>query len=143
MTPRTKTDTIVIHCAATKPSMDIGYDEIRKWHVEDNGWDDVGYHYIIKRDGTLQTGRDESMVGSHARQVNGTSLGICLVGGVDDNNDWENNFNDEQFETLKTIVLKLKDKYQIEKIIGHYEVDDVKKCPSFDVTEWKENNGLV
>ena len=74
MTPRTKTDTIVIHCAATKPSMDIGYDEIRKWHVEDNGWDDVGYHYIIKRDGTLQTGRDESMVGSHARQVNGTSL---------------------------------------------------------------------
>jgi len=143
MTPRTKTDTIVIHCAATKPSMDIGYDEIRKWHVEDNGWDDVGYHYIIKRDGTLQTGRDESMVGSHARQVNGTSLGICLVGGVNDNNDWENNFNDEQFETLKTIVLKLKDKYQIEKIIGHYEVDDVKKCPSFDVTEWKENNGLV
>jgi len=143
MTPRTKTDTIVIHCAATKPSMDIGYDEIRKWHVEDNGWDDVGYHYIIKRDGTLQTGRDESMVGSHARQVNGTSLGICLVGGVDDNNDWENNFNDEQFETLKTIVLKLKDKYQIEKIIGHYEVDDVKKCPSFDVTEWKKNNGLV
>jgi len=143
MTPRTKTDTIVIHCAATKPSMDIGYDEIRKWHVEDNGWDDVGYHYIIKRDGTLQIGRDESMVGSHARQVNGTSLGICLVGGVDDNNDWENNFNDEQFETLKTIVLKLKDKYQIEKIIGHYEVDDVKKCPSFDVTEWKKNNGLV
>ena len=143
MTPRTKTDTIVIHCAATKPSMDIGYDEIRKWHVEDNGWDDVGYHYIIKRDGTLQTGRDESMVGSHARQVNGTSLGICLVGGVNDNNDWENNFNDEQFETLKTIVLKLKDKYQIEKIIGHYEVDDVKKCPSFDITEWKENNGLV
>ena len=143
MTPRTKTDTIVIHCAATKPSMDIAYDEIRKWHVEDNGWDDVGYHYIIKRDGTLQTGRDESMVGSHARQVNGTSLGICLVGGVNDNNDWENNFNDEQFETLKTIVLKLKDKYQIEKIIGHYEVDDVKKCPSFDVTEWKENNGLV
>ena len=143
MTPGTKTDTIVIHCAATKPSMDIGYDEIRKWHVEDNGWDDVGYHYIIKRDGTLQTGRDESMVGSHARQVNGTSLGICLVGGVNDNNDWENNFNDEQFETLKTIVLKLKDKYQIEKIIGHYEVDDVKKCPSFDVTEWKENNGLV
>ena len=43
-------------------------------------------------------------------------------------------------ETLKDIVIKLKDKYNITKIIGHYEVDDVKKCPSFDVKEWREKN---
>ena len=49
MEPRKSTDYIVIHCAATKASMDIGLTEIRKWHVQDNGWRDVGYHYIIRR----------------------------------------------------------------------------------------------
>jgi hypothetical protein len=63
-----------------------------------------------------------------------------MIGGSDKSGGWENNFNDEQFKTLKDIVIKLKDKYNITKIIGHYEVDDVKKCPSFDVKEWRENN---
>tara|TARA_R110000823_G_C15819209_1_gene489072 strand:- start:42 stop:464 length:423 start_codon:yes stop_codon:yes gene_type:complete len=138
MTPRNKTDTIVIHCSATPETMDIGVKEITKWHVEDNKWDDIGYHFVIRRDGTLETGRDESMVGSHARAVNGTSLGVCLVGGSNKQGEWENNFNEKQFETLKNIVTELKDKYNVEKIIGHCEVDDVKKCPSFNVQEWKE-----
>ena len=144
MTPRTKTDMIVIHCASTPASMDIGVKEIKKWHIEDNKWDDIGYHYVIRRDGTLETGREEHRTGSHARQVNGTSLGVCLVGGYG-SGGWENNFTEEQFSTLKDIVSKLKDKYNIEaeKIIGHYEVDDVKKWPSFDVKEWRENNGMV
>ena len=114
MTPRIKTDTIVIHCSATPADMDIGVEKIKHWHVVDNGWDDVGYHYVIKRDGTLEEGRDESMVGSHAKAVNGTSLGICLIGGSNKQGDWENNFTDEQFETLKDIVIKLKDKYKKE-----------------------------
>ena len=143
MIKRTKTDTIVLHCAATKASMDIGVEEIKKWHVVDNGWSDIGYHCVIRRDGTIEPGRDQTLVGSHARQVNGTSLGICLVGGLGDNNKWENNFTQAQFVSLKALLLKLKDKYKVEKIIGHYEVDDVKKCPSFDVQEWKKNNGLV
>ena len=150
MIKREKTDTIVIHCSATPPTMDIGVEKIREWHVDDNGWDDVGYHYIIKRNnGELETGRDESMVGSHARAVNGTSLGICLVGGSNANGDWENNFQDEQFVTLKALILDLIKRYevpedfkQIKKIIGHYQVDDKKECPSFKVPEWLEKNGL-
>ena len=51
MTPRTKTDTIVIHCSATPKDMDIGVEKIKHWHTVDNGWDDIGYHYVIKRDG--------------------------------------------------------------------------------------------
>ena len=150
MIKREKTDTIVIHCSATPPTMDIGVEKIREWHVGENHWDDVGYHYIIKRtNGELETGRDESMVGSHARAVNGTSLGICLVGGSNSNGDWENNFQDEQFVTLKSLILDLikrydmpKDFKQIKKIIGHYQVDDKKECPSFKVPEWLEKNGL-
>jgi|SRR5210317_191112 N-acetylmuramoyl-L-alanine amidase len=142
MTPRTKTDMIVIHCSATPADMDIGVEKIKHWHVVENGWDDVGYHYVIKRDGTLETGRDESMVGSHARAVNGTSIGICLIGGSNKSGDWENNFLPEQFDTLEQLISTLQDKYDIKKIIGHYEVDDKKKCPSFNVKEWLDNNGI-
>jgi len=56
---------------------------------------------------------------------------------------WEDNFTSDQFNTLKSIIIKLKDKYNIEKIIGHYQVDDSKECPSFDVPGWLEKNGLV
>ena len=142
MTPRTKTDMIVIHCSATPADMDIGVEKIKHWHVVENGWDDVGYHYVIKRDGTLETGRDESMVGSHARAVNGTSIGICLIGGSNKSGDWENNFLPEQFDTLEQLISTLQDKYEIKKIIGHYEVDDKKKCPAFNVKEWLDNNGI-
>ena len=143
MIERDSTDTIVIHCSATPSNMDIGVDKIRKWHVDDNGWDDIGYHYVIRRDGTLEIGRDEAMVGSHARAVNGTSIGVCLIGGSDSNGKWEENFAPIQFETLKSIILKLKDKYDIEKIIGHYQIDDRKKCPSFDVPKWLKENNVV
>ena len=150
MIKRKKTDTIVIHCSATPPTMDIGVEKIREWHVDENGWDDVGYHYVVRRtNGELETGRDESMVGSHARAVNGTSLGICLVGGSNANGDWENNFTDPQFVSLKSLISDLIKRYempedfkQIKKIIGHYQVDDKKECPSFKVPEWLEKNGL-
>jgi len=142
MIKREKTDTIVIHCSATPPTMDIGVEKIREWHVDDNGWDDVGYHHIITRSGVLQKARPEEMQGSHARAVNGTSLGCCLIGGSNANGDWENNFQDEQFVTLKALILDLIKRYEIKKIIGHYQVDDKKECPSFKVPEWLEKNGL-
>ena len=142
MIKREKTDTIVIHCSATPPTMDIGVEKIREWHVDDNGWDDVGYHFIITRSGVLQKARPEEMQGSHARAVNGTSLGICLVGGSNASGDWENNFTDAQFVSLKSLILDLIKRYEIKKIIGHYQVDDKKECPSFKVPEWLEKNGL-
>ncbi|MAZ35137.1 MAG: hypothetical protein CMO06_18525, partial [Thalassospira sp.] len=89
---RKKTEMIVVHCAATKPSMDIGYKEIRKWHVEDNGWDDVGYHYIVRRDGKVEVARSEAFQGAHAPAVNSKSIGVCLVGGMAEDGGAENNF---------------------------------------------------
>ena len=142
MIKREKTDTIVIHCSATPSTMDIGVEKIREWHVGENHWDDVGYHHIVTRSGVLQKARPEEMQGSHARAVNGTSLGICLVGGSNASGDWENNFQDEQFVTLKALILDLIKRYEIKKIIGHYQVDDKKECPSFKVPEWLEKNGL-
>ena len=142
MDKREITDTIVIHCTQTPPNMDVDVAKVTEWHTQ-RGFDTIGYHYLIKRDGTLQVGRDEDVVGAHAVAVNGTSVGVALVGGGTVDMGWENNFTPVQFETLKSIIIKLKDKYNIEKIIGHYQVDGYKECPSFDVPKWLEENGLV
>jgi N-acetylmuramoyl-L-alanine amidase len=132
MDKREITDTIVIHCTQTPADMDVDVTKVTEWHKE-RGFDTIGYHYLIKRDGTLQVGRDEG----------GTSIGVALAGGGTSSMGWENNFSPIQFETLKSILIKLKDKYNIQKIIGHSEVDSSKECPSFDVQGWLEKNGLV
>ena len=142
MDKREITDTIVIHCTQTPPNMDVDVAKVIEWHTQ-RGFDTIGYHYLIKRDGTLQVGRDEDVVGAHAVAVNGTSIGIALAGGGTPEMGWEDNFAPIQFQTLKSIIIKLKNKYNIEKIIGHYQVDDSKECPSFDVPKWLEKNGLV
>ena len=142
MIKRELTDTIVIHCSATPATMDIGVEKIREWHVKDNGWDDVGYHHIITRDGTLEPARPEEMQGAHAPAANYRSVAICMIGGSNSNGDWENNFLDPQWVTLKALLLNLIEKYEIKKIIGHYQVDDRKECPSFKVPDWLEKEGL-
>ena len=142
MIKRQLTDTIAIHCSATPPTMDIGVEKIREWHVKDNGWDDVGYHHVIRRCGTLEPARPEEMQGAHAPKVNHRSIGVCMIGGSDTNGDWSNNFTDEQWVTLKSLLLNLTKKYEIKKIIGHYQVDDKKECPSFKVPEYLEQNDL-
>jgi len=142
MIKRELTDTVAIHCSATPPTMDIGVEKIREWHVKDNGWDDVGYHFIITRDGTIEPARPEEMQGAHAPKVNHRSIAICMIGGSDANGMWSNNFTNEQWVTLKALLLNLTKKYEIKKIIGHYQVDDKKECPSFKVPEYLEENDL-
>ena len=142
MIKRELTDTIAIHCSATPPSMDIGVEKIREWHVKDNGWSDVGYHYIITRNGTIEPARPEELSGAHAPKVNNRSIAICMIGGSDANGMWSNNFRNEQWVTLKALLLNLTKKYEIKKIIGHYQVDDKKECPSFKVPEYLEENNL-
>jgi len=142
MIKRELTDTVAIHCSATPPTMDIGVEKIREWHVKDNGWDDVGYHFIITRDGTIEPARPEEMQGAHAPKVNHRSIAICMIGGSDANGMWSNNFTNEQWVTLKALLLNLTKKYEIKKIIGHYQVDDKKECPSFKVPEYLEENNL-
>ena len=81
MAKRETTDTIVIHCTQTPPGMDVDVDKVTQWH-KDRGFDTIGYHYLIKRDGTLQEGRQQDEVGAHAVAVNGNSVGVAMVGGV-------------------------------------------------------------
>ena len=142
MNKREKTDTLAIHCSATPATMDIGVEKIKEWHVKENDWEDVGYHFIITRSGELQKARPEEYSGAHAPAVNFRSLAVCLIGGTDNNQQWENNFTEAQFDSLKSLILDLIERYEIKKIIGHYQVEPKKECPSFNVPDWLEQNDL-
>lgn len=121
-------DTIIIHCSDTYESMDIGVKEIRQWHI-DRGFNDIGYHYVIRRNGVLEEGRPLRIVGAHAIRHNFGSIGICLVGGKP-----EANFTAEQWVALDTLVATLIKDYDIDKVIGHRDVDlHGKTCPNFNV----------
>lgn len=137
MAYREKTEYIVIHCAATRPSQNIGAHDIDKWHRE-RGFSSIGYNYVICRDGTLEEGRAKGEVGAHAKGYNSVSVGICLVGGVseEDFRVAENNFTGKQFAVLESILRFLKLDYPNAKIVGHNELDPKKACPSFNVQKW-------
>lgn len=135
---------IIIHCSATKPTMDIGVKEIRDWHVAGNGWNDIGYHYVINRSGELGEGRDIEKAGAHTKGHNKNTIGICLVGGIDGNGKPENNFTVEQFDKLEELVQDILFKGYVDVgcyIKGHNEFSN-KACPSFNVQEWREKVGL-
>lgn len=127
---------LVVHCSATKPSLDVDAAMIDRWH-RTKGWRCIGYHYVIKRDGTIQRGRPLNEVGAHVANHNLNSVGICLAGGVNTNNKAENNFTKEQFGALADLLDVLKRRFPEAEILGHRDFPGVKKdCPSFDVRKW-------
>lgn len=130
---------IFVHCSATKPSMDIGRDVIYDWHVNQNGWSDIGYNTIIRRDGTEEGGRDldndgnfYEETGAHAKGFNTGSIGICLIGGVNDKGQPDSNFTFEQYCTLLSVIKKIRKIYGHIPVRGHRDVSS-KACPSFNV----------
>lgn len=131
---RERTEYIIIHCSATKPSSDIGVSEIDAMHKE-RGWDGVGYHYIIRRNGLISCGRDLMQVGAHAKTYNIKSIGICLIGGVDDNLEPCDNFTAKQITALRWLIERSLKLFPGAKVIAHNEVAD-KACPSFDVKKY-------
>lgn len=138
---RTKTDYLVVHCSATPPDMDIGAAEIRRWHVENNGWRDIGYHFVIRRSGALEAGRAIDDVGAHVAGVNDRSIGVCLVGGVDASNKPADNFTAAQRITLDAVLRMLVKAYPGAVVRGHRDFAN-KACPSFDAMEWAGSRGF-
>jgi len=128
---------IVVHCSATPPSMDIGADEIRKWHTEERGWTDIGYHVVIRRDGTVEQGRPLDIAGAHVAGHNATSIGICYVGGVSESGQAEDNRTADQSRVLFETISSFKEQFPQAEVLGHRDFKRVKKsCPSFDVKQW-------
>ena len=139
---------IAVHCSATRPTAIMGVREIHRMHV-DRGFACVGYHYVIRRDGTIERGRPEDKMGAHVEGHNRDSLGICLIGGIDADGKAKNNFTQDQFTSLKNLLLSLHGKYPKAIIQGHRDFfgdtnkdgkidsrDWLKECPCFDVKSW-------
>jgi len=131
---------IIIHSSATAPSATIGAQEIRGWHVNDNGWSDIGYHFVIRRCGTPEPGRPVRLSGAHVANHNSDSIGICMVGGVKQGSRTpENNFTDKQWDRLAVLVSDLCGDFTNLTIHGHKEFAAT-ACPSFEVAEWLKAN---
>lgn len=135
---RKLTTMIVVHSSATPPAMDIGAAEIDVWHRR-IGFVKVGYHFVIRRSGLVETGRAVDEIGAHARPRNYDSVGICMVGGLSANGkDPEANFTPEQFAALEEKIIDLQALYPNASIVGHRDVpgSPATACPSFDVAQW-------
>lgn len=139
---RKTTTAIVVHCSATQPKQDIGAAEIERWHRQRN-FLAIGYHYVIRRDGTVEKGRDEDAVGAHVEGHNSTSVGVCMVGGIDAKGNPQDNFTPAQYASLQTLLRDLKTRYSTAEIKGHRDFPGVAKaCPSFSVKDWLTKNPL-
>jgi len=124
---------IVVHASDTPADKDIGVEEIRLMHLR-RGWFDIGYHYVIRRDGSLENGRPMDRPGAHARGFNHLSLGVCLVGQGD--------FTDKQYATLADLVMGLVDMHADAQVLGYRDLPNVNNSsPGFDVVEWWAQQG--
>lgn len=148
---------IVLHCTATREGQDIDAATIKKWHTNPKskggqGWNDIGYHFVIALDGKVERGRDESVPGSHVRGFNTGSIGVVYVGGLDAQGKGKDTRTDAQKEAMRRLVAALLIAYPQAKVMGHRDLSPdkdgdgvverhewLKECPCFDAAAWWES----
>ena len=135
---RRKITEIIVHCSATPEGKDFTIADIRKWHLQ-RGFNDVGYHWVIYRDGSINKGRDESIIGAHCTGHNSNSIGVCYIGGcASDGKTPKDTRTPEQKTALLKLLKELKRRYPSAVIRSHRDFAN-KACPSFDATkEYKQ-----
>lgn len=119
---------IVVHCSDSPAALDIGAEEIDRWHKQ-RGWQGIGYHFVIRRSGAVETGRPLETPGAHVVGHNKHSIGVCLVGG----HRGEADFTFAQWAALRELLDDLVSKFPGAAVLGHRDLDEGKKCPGFDV----------
>ena len=141
-------DSIIVHCSATKAGLDFTATDIDRWHRE-RGFNGIGYHYVIRLDGKLEKGRDVTLAGAHCKGWNERSVGICYIGGLDENGRPADTRTNVQKRVLYQIIMDLQREYNILQVLGHRDTSPdlngdgviepyeyVKACPCFDVKEF-------
>ena len=120
---------LVIHCSAVRPDQTSSAAQIDTWHRR-QGWHlGIGYHYVIRRDGTIEPGRPEWMVGAHCKNHNAHSLGICYEGGLDARGQPADTRTLEQKLAMVQLLEVLHRKYPKALIVGHHDLNPHKACP--------------
>lgn len=124
---------VIVHCTATPEDKDFTVDDIRAWHKQ-RGWSDIGYHYIVYRDGRVMLGRPVGQIGAHVTGHNTGTIGVAYVGGVaSDGKAAKDTRTPAQSASLLWLVEQLAAKHKgVRKVTGH-NAYAAKACPSFDV----------
>lgn len=125
-----KINKIIIHCSATPEGRDVSAETIDQWHKA-RGWSEIGYHYVISLDGTIEYGRDIQKTGAHVKGHNKGSIGICYIGGCDSDMNAKDTRTPEQKESLLLLIKTLKKMHLGAEVFGHRDFS-TKECPSFD-----------
>jgi hypothetical protein len=133
---------ITVHCSATPPdwmagqSLSAQREEIRRWHLA-RGWRDIGYHWLIGRDGKVLPGRAETEIGAGVEGRNAGVIHICLIGGHGsaETNRFDRHFTPAQDVTLRGLIQGIGMRTRIARISGHNEFA-AKACPGFTVSRW-------
>lgn len=132
---------IIVHCTGTIPSESTTVEAVRKYHMEHNGWKDIGYHYLVYLDGSIHAGRPIDQKGAHCKNHNEGTVGICYVGGLVAKNKAGDTRTPMQKIALRNLIRALKVCFPtIKKVSGHRDYGN-KACPCFNAND--EYGGLV
>ena len=123
---------IVIHCSAVKPDQLSSAAQIDSWHRQRGYHLGIGYHYVIRRNGDIEPGRPEWMVGAHCLNHNKYSIGVCYEGGLDARGQPADTRTAEQKSAMRNLLEDLHKRHPRAVIVGHRDLSHDRDCPCFD-----------
>ena len=123
---------IVIHCSAVKPDQTSSAAQIDTWHRQRGFHLGIGYHYVVRRNGQIEPGRPEYMVGAHCQNHNSHSIGVCYEGGLDARGQPADTRTEEQKVALRRLLEDLRGRYPRALIVGHHDLNPHKACPCIE-----------
>lgn len=135
---------VILHCSATRPEwmerdgLVAQRAEIRRWHTTPpRDWNDIGYHWLVGREGDVLPGRDEATVGAHVQGMNARSIGVCLIGGHggEEYDAPEEHFTSAQLAAAAKLVAEIVARYPGARVTGHNDHAN-KACPCFNAGDW-------
>ena len=134
---------LVLHCSASRCNQDYSVEQLRRDHKA-RGFYDIGYHFYIRKDGTMTQHRKLLEVGAHARPYNRCSIGICYEGGLDEQGKPCNTMTTEQETRLIDLFRNLKILFPKAKIVGHRDLTGTtpKEYPCLDAGSWAARHRL-
>ena len=124
---------IILHCSAVRPDQCSSAKQIDLWHRR-RGWNGIGYHYVVRRDGSIELGRPEAEVGAHCQGHNHDSIGIVYEGGLDEHGKPADTRTPAQRHTMEALIQELLGRYPQAKVYTHHHFNPRKACPCFEYT---------
>ena len=134
---------IIIHCSAVRPDQQSSVAQIDSWHRERGFKLGIGYHYVVRRDGQVEPGRPEFLVGAHCLNHNSHSIGVCYEGGLNIRGQPADTRTEAQKQAMRQLLEELHRRYPRALIVGHHDLNPGKDCPCFDaVREYRDLNDV-